>query len=119
MTAGYLDTNVLVAFFDGQPYIRQALERFSPLRVPAVAYAEFLVGLTEAECVAVDPVIHKIFDVIQTDNAICHEASKVRREARLKLIDAMIYATARVGGGVLITCDKDFDKSWPDVYIPE
>ena len=49
MTAGYLDTNILVGFFKGEDSIRSSLERFDSLKIPAVAYAEFLVGLPYRE----------------------------------------------------------------------
>ena len=120
MTAGYLDTNILIAYFGGDVMARKALERFSPLRLPAIAYAEFLSGLKdERERSTLDEILHKLFEIVQTDTAICREAAHLRRESRLKLMDALIYATARAGGGSLITRDKDFDKSWPDVYIPD
>lgn len=120
MTAGYLDTNILVGFFKGEYAIKEALERFDSLKIPAIAYAEFMVGLTlGAQIEAADKVIDALFEVVQTDRDICREAAYLRRTARLKLPDAMIYATARAGGGTLITRDKDFDKSWPDVYVPE
>lgn len=119
MTVGYLDTNILIAFFDGRVSVRHAMERFSSLQLPAAAYAEFLVGLDNAaERAAMEEVIQSLFDIVHTDTAICAEAARLRRETRLKLIDALIYATARIGGGTLITLDKDFDSAWPDIYIP-
>ena len=47
MTAAYLDTNILIAYFDGDTAVKKALERFSPLMLPAVAYTEFLAGLKQ------------------------------------------------------------------------
>ncbi len=119
MTAGYLDTNILVGFFQGVVPIRHALERFDRLVVPAMTYAEFMAGLPDQKLRdASDQAIESLFEVIQSSKSICLEAAEIRRRIRLKMPDAMIYATARVGGGTLITLDKDFDKSWPDIYVP-
>lgn len=121
MAAGYLDTNVLIGFFKADEAVRAALERFDTLKIPAAAYAEFMVGLSfEAQRQAADKVVSAVFEIVHTDRAICHEAADLRRKMRLKLPDALIYATARVGGGVLITRDmKDFDPDAKDIYVPK
>jgi len=119
MTTGYLDTNIIVGFFKGEDAIKAALERFDSLKIPAMAYAEFMVGLKqEAQRQAADHIIDALFEIVHSDREICHEAAALRRAVRLKLPDAMIYATARAGGGVLITRDKDFDEKGGDVYVP-
>jgi predicted nucleic acid-binding protein len=119
MTAGYLDTNILVGFFKGEGAIKATLERFDSLKIPAVVYAEFLVGLPYREQRdAADQAIKTLFDIVHTDDRICAEAAELRRKTRLKLPDAMVYATARLGGGVLITRDKDFSADSPDIVVP-
>ena len=120
MTVGYLDTNILIAFFGGEIAVKNALERFAGLKLPAAAYVEFMTGLKTAQEEAVfDEVIHSLFDIVQTDMKICREATALRRKMRLKLPDALIYATARAGGGVLITRNtKDFDPQAKDIEIP-
>jgi len=124
MTSGYLDTNILIGFFKGDPAVRRALERFDSLRIPALAYAEFMVGLPyESQRAAVDEAIDALFDIVHTDRALCQQAAVLRRTMRLKIPDAMIYATARAGGGVLITADRDFTRgltgTTKDIYVPE
>lgn len=119
MTAGYLDTNILIAYFGGDPAIKTALERFAGLKLPAAAYVEFMTGLeTPNEKEVFGNIIASLFEIVQTDMDICHEAADLRRKMRLKLPDALIYATARVGGGTLITRDKNFDAQAKDIYVP-
>lgn len=119
MTVGFLDTNILVAYFGGDMAVKAALERFAGLKLPAAAYVEFMTGLeTGREEAMFDDVIHKLFDVVQTDIEICREAASLRRHKRLKLPDALIYATARVAGGILVTRDRDFRQDWPDIVVP-
>ena len=53
------------------------------------------------------------------DMDICREAAALRQSLRLKLPDIMIYASAKAGGGVLVTRNtKDFKPEWDDVYCP-
>lgn len=119
MTAGYLDTNIVVGFFKGDTAVKSALERFDTLKIPAAAYIEFMVGLkSEAQRIAVGEVMKALFEIVQTDMRVCEEAAELRRTTRLKLPDAMIYATARIHGGTLITRDKDFDAGAGDIYVP-
>lgn len=120
MTTGYLDTNILIAYFGGDTAVKFALERFSGLKLPAIAYTEFMAGLeTSREEDVFRNIIGSLFDVVQTDMDICGEAAVLRRRLRLKLPDALIYATAKTGGGVLITRDKDFDAGQDDIYVPD
>ena len=118
MATAYIDTNILVAYFGGEPSIKYLLEQYSGLKLPAAAYIEFMTGIkTEHEEAVFGNIIKQIFDVVHTDDDICLEAARIRRVWRLKLPDAMIYATSRVGGGVLLTRDKDFDLGAGDVYV--
>jgi predicted nucleic acid-binding protein len=120
MPAGYLDTNILIGFFKGDEAVKATLERFQPLKIPAAAYAEFMVGLkSEAQIRAAEQVIAALFDIVHTDREICLEAAALRRTKRFKLPDALIYATARAQNGILITRNiKDFDLQAGDVYVP-
>lgn len=121
MRTGFLDTNILIGFFKADEAVKATLERFQALKLPAAAYAEFLVGLkSEAQIRAANTVIEALFEIVHTDSAICHETANLRRQKRLKLPDALIYATARCGQGVLITRNKkDFDAYAADIYVPE
>ncbi len=120
MTIAYVDTNILIDFFAGHTPAKAALERFTSLKLPAVSYIEFMAGLhTRSQKVMADKVIESLFDVVHTDMDICREAAILRGRLKIKLPDTLIYATARVGGGVLVTRNtKDFDAKQPDIYVP-
>lgn len=120
MTAGYVDTNILIDYFAGRVEAKTALEKFSSLKLPAVSYIEFMAGVRAAQQrVVADRVIGALFEIVHTDMDICREAALLRQKMRVKLPDIMVYATARAGGGVLITRNtKDFDEAAPDIHVP-
>ena len=120
MTTAYIDTNILIDYFAGHLPAKTAFEKFTYLKLPAVTYTEFMAGLhSEDQRLAADKVIHALFEVVHTDMEICREAAALRRQKRIKLPDLLIYATARIGGGILVTRNiKDFDESADDIYVP-
>jgi len=57
--------------------------------------------------------------VLPLSSAVAEEAVLIRRERRLKLPDAVIWATARVNDLVLVTRNtRDFPASDPAVHVP-
>lgn len=59
------------------------------------------------------------FTIHQTSLEIAAEAVKVRRRFRLRLPDAMVWATARIQSCLLVTRNtKDFPIQEPGVRIP-
>ena len=60
------------------------------------------------------------FTMIEVTTAIAARTVQVRRQyRRLKLPDALIYATAQVHGLTLVTRNtRDFDEAMPGVRIP-
>lgn len=119
MNAAYFDTNIVIDFFAGYPPAKTVMEKFPVRKFPSVAYVELMTGIdTPQKKAQADEVIHALFEIVQTDMGICREAAVLRRKTRLKLPDAMIYATARAGGGILVTRDGDFDGGQSDIYVP-
>lgn len=118
MSVGFLDTNILIGYFAGDAGVKSVLERFDALKVSAIAYAEFMVGLNhDPQRQAAINIINVLFEIVHTDTAICEKAAEMRRETRLKMPDALIYATASTRGGVLITRDRDFNIGAADILL--
>lgn len=119
MSVAYFDTNILIDFFAGHASAKIAMERFTIRRLPAVAYIELMTGLkTSDQRARVDEVIGALFEVVHTDMAVCREAALLRQKLGLKLPDALVYATARVGKAVLVTRDRDFNENLADIHRP-
>ena len=59
------------------------------------------------------------FAVIELDEAVAREAIMLRQEHKLKLPDAIIWASARLNNALLITRNaRDFDRGEPGIRIP-
>lgn len=59
------------------------------------------------------------FDLVEVDAAIAGAAADIRYRTRMKLLDALILATAQVNGAVLITRNtKDFPANLPGIRVP-
>jgi predicted nucleic acid-binding protein len=61
----------------------------------------------------------RAFEVLELDATVSAEAILIRKNSRLKLPDAIILATARVHGLLLVTRNhRDFPRREPNVRIP-
>ena len=65
----------------------------------------------------------KVVDIARTrdplDLAIAERAIKLRRTHRMRLPDAIIWATAQIHQAVLVTRNtKDFHATWTGIRIP-
>lgn len=59
------------------------------------------------------------FEVIQLDEAVAVRAVELRRIHRMKLPDAIIWASADIRGAILVTRNsKDFPPDNPGMRIP-
>jgi predicted nucleic acid-binding protein len=59
------------------------------------------------------------FEVVEITRAVAREAVDVRREHRIRLQDALVWAAARTESALLITRNtKDFPRDDPGVRVP-
>ncbi len=108
-----LDTNVLIRQARGEPIVEQALLHLAaagePLRVPAIAVAEFLDGADDP--IAALATVHRSFDVVPSNDNLLLEAAQIRKNARRKGAkvawpDALVAAQAALDGTFVVTTNK-------------
>jgi predicted nucleic acid-binding protein len=59
------------------------------------------------------------FEILELSAEIASQAIVIRKQYRLKIPDAIVYATARTQGCILVSRNsKDLKKEWPDIRIP-
>jgi len=112
------DTNILVDYLNGVADAKTELARFDDRVISVVTWMEVLVGATPAEDASIRAFLSG-FEVAPIDSDVADEAVRLRRERRLRLPDAVIWATARTRGALLVTRNtKDFPAEDVGVRVP-
>ena len=113
------DTNVLVECLAGFDQAAAEVDRYQNRFVSRVVWIEFLVGARSADVESRRRSFLDQFNLLEVDEAVSEEAVLLRRRTRLRLADAIILATARVHGLLLVTRNtRDFSRNDPDIRIP-
>jgi len=114
-----LDTNILIDFLAGVEPARELLDRHRDAAVSLVTWIEVLVGARDGSDAALLRGFLRGFEVLPIDGAVAEMAVELRREHRVRLPDAIVWATARVHGRVLVTRnERDFPAGSDGVLIP-
>ena len=114
-----LDSDVLIDFLQGQTKAEQELGRYADWEISVVTWMEVLSGAEgqkeEKEC-------RRFLDSLKVhplSTAVAEEAVQLRKKLRLRLPDAVIWATARTEGCLLVTRNhRHFPKDEPGIRIP-
>lgn len=114
-----LDTNILIDFLRGIPAAKEEIARYTPAGISVITWMEVIAGARDA---VDEPVIRTFlagFVVHPLTFAIAERAAGVRRERRVRLPDAIIWATAIERGELLVTRNtRDFPEEDPGVRVP-
>ena len=118
MADPFFDTNIVIDWmFDRMP-AKLEIASYPRHRISRVAWAEILVGEPPSSRTQVERLL-TAFHVVEVDEAIARIAVEVRHRTRMKLLDALIYATAQAHGALLVTRDiKAFPADMPGVRVP-
>jgi predicted nucleic acid-binding protein len=114
-----IDSDVLIDYLQGLEKARKELERYSKREISIVSWMEILAGADTPEEEKACLEFLSGFTIHQLSVEIASEAVKVRKAFRTRLPDAIVWATARSQGCLLVTRNsKDFPPSEPGVRIP-
>ena len=118
MVKALFDTNVLIDYLAGVKAAKAEFARYPNKAISTITWMEIQVGTEPDDQLKVDKFLLK-FEVLPITMDVSSEAVGIRKQARIKLPDAIIWATARLEGRVLVTRNKkDFPSSDPGVRIP-
>lgn len=86
--------------------------------ISIITWMEVQVGTSPSDQTQVDQFLRR-FALLPIDSAVAASAVALRRSSKIKLPDAIIWATAQTEGRLLVTRNnKDFPASHPDVRVP-
>lgn len=118
MVKTLFDTNILIDYFNGIDASRAELALYTDKAISVVTWMEVMVGATPRT----EPAIRHFlasFVNIAVDAAISEQAVVLRQKHRIKLPDAIVWATAQVHGRILVTRNtKDFSAHEPGIRFP-
>ena len=118
MVKALFDTNVLVDYLNAVPQARSELQRYTEKAISIITWMEVMVGVDQ-DLEAPTRSFLNGFDLVDVDQRIAERAVSLRRDHRIKLPDAIIWATAQVHAMLLVTRNiKDFPADDPGVRAP-
>jgi len=113
------DTNILVDYLNGIPAAKHELAQYEAVVISIVTWMEVLAGTEDAKEEALTRDFLSQFSLRPLDKNVAERAIKIRRRHKLKLPDAIIWATAMEQGWVLVTRNtKDFPETHPGIRAP-
>ena len=116
---GCFDSDVLIDYFDGIGTAAEELSHYDRVLISRISWMEVLVGAPTDILRRLREDFLRQFPVIELEEAVAREAITLRQEYKLKLPDAIIWASARLNNALLITRNsRDFDCREPGIRIP-
>ncbi|MCG1042068.1 type II toxin-antitoxin system VapC family toxin [Mycetohabitans sp. B8] len=118
MVKALFDTNILIDYLSGISAARKELGRYEYRAISTITWMEILVGASTEEESAIRAWLGS-FNVVALDNAIANRAVEIRKTKRVRLPDAIVWATAQVHSLLLVSRNtKDFPADEPSVRVP-
>jgi predicted nucleic acid-binding protein len=112
------DTNIVIDALNGVSAADREYRRYDRVLISRITWMEVLVGALENESEVRD-FLEAHFVIEKLDLAIAESAVQLRREYRIRLPDAIIWATAKVNEAILVTRNiKDFHPDWEGIRLP-
>ena len=116
---GLFDTNILIDYLAGIDEARRELELYRSSLISVITWMEVLVGAADDEEERALRSFLSRFRLLEVDQAVGELAVSLRRRRRIRLPDAVIWATAQANGALLVTRNtKDFPEGAPGVRVP-
>ena len=112
------DTNILIDYLQSVPEAKEELGRFTDRAISIVTWAEVLIGAAPDREAATRAYLGR-FEIVALSLEVAERAVTIRRQHRIKLPDAVIWATARAQGALLVTRNsRDFPAEDPGIRVP-
>ena len=112
------DNNILVDYLNGISAAKAEVDLYDDKAISIITWMEMQIGTDEAGQMSVDRFLSK-FTLLTLDAKVSDKAVALRRKRRIKLPDAIIWATALAESRLLVTRNvKDFPATLPGVRVP-
>lgn len=118
MVKALFDTNILIDYLNGIEQAEQEFARHDDLSISVITWMEVMVGSTPDNDDTLRAWLAQ-FTIFPLDERISDIAVALRKKYRMRLPDAIIWATAQADRRILVTRNsKDFPEQEPGIRIP-
>ena len=118
MVKALFDTNILIDYLNGIAQAKVELDRYTDKAISLVTWMEVLVGTTPDTESATRSFLAS-FQSLPIDARVAARSGTLRKSHKIKLPDAIVWATAQVHDRILVTRNtKDFADDEPGVRVP-
>jgi predicted nucleic acid-binding protein len=113
------DTNILVDYLNGVEAAKAEISGTDARFISIVTWMEVLAGAHDDEEEDVLEMFLRDFRVVDLTRRVAREAVEIRRGRRIRLPDAIVWASARTESAVLVTRNtKDFPPAEAGIRVP-
>ena len=118
MVKALFDTNILIDYLSGHEEARDELALYEKKWISLITWMEVMVGATAATEPAIKGFLAQ-FISLPIDDEVATIAVALRKKHRMKLPDAIIWATAQINGMILVSRNtNDFAATEPGIRVP-
>ncbi len=122
----FFDSNILIDFLKGFEEAKVEIERHRIRQISRISWMEVLVGAVRhqtgesaSSTESATRAFLDSFECVELDRAVADRAVELRQRFKLRLPDAIIWASAQVEDAVLVTRNtRDFPEAAVDVRVP-
>jgi predicted nucleic acid-binding protein len=115
---GLFDTNVLIDYLNGIDAARIELDRFETRLISPITWMEVMIGASPGTEDGTRGFLAG-FQQQHIDPEVAETAVEIRRHHRIRLPDAIIWASARCSDSLLVTRNRrDFPEQDPGIRFP-
>jgi len=113
-----LDTNILIDYLNGIDAAREEICRYEKPLISTITWMEVMVGVNDDEHQVIRSFLSR-FTQVNIDAEVAEIAVSIRRKFRMRLPDAIIWASAKRENALLVSRNtKDFPVDSPGVRAP-
>jgi predicted nucleic acid-binding protein len=118
MVAALFDSNIVIDHLKGYEKATAEIAKYDRRSISIITWIEVMSGAQAKDEAATSSVL-AAFSIVPLDEKIAARAVELRRVYRVKLPDAVIWASAQTLGRLLVTRDvKDFPANDPGIRVP-
>lgn len=113
-----IDTNILIDYLHAVPQAQRELALYQNPAISVITWIEVMAGATAVTERSVRTFLQS-FELAGIDLRVAELAALLRKTRRIKLPDAVIWATAQVHQCLLVSRNtRDFDSADPGIRVP-